>query len=131
MQRLTRTPQFVRFVLVGILNTLFSYAIYAGLVYLGLGYAVANLIALIIGVVFSFKTQGMLVFNESNNRRLFRFVVVWAVIYLFNIAIIGRFIALGLNSYVSGALAIPFSTLLSYIGQKYFVFRASSSPSPR
>ena len=28
-------PQFVRFIFVGIVNTLFSYAIYAGLVYLG------------------------------------------------------------------------------------------------
>lgn len=118
-------PQFIRFVLVGIVNTGFAYVIYAGLLYLGLGYASANLIALIVGILVSFKTQGILVFKDSTNRRLIRFVLVWAVIYLFNIFLIGRFIAFGLNPYVSGALALPFVTVLSYIAQKLFVFRPS------
>ncbi len=118
-------PQFIRFVLVGIVNTGFAYAIYAGLLYLGLGYASANLIALILGIVVSFKTQGILVFKDSANRRMIRFVLVWAMIYLFNIFLIGRFIAFGLNPYVGGALALPFVTVLSYIAQKLFVFRPS------
>lgn len=127
----TGVPQFVRFVLVGIINTAFSYVIYAGLVYLGLAYASANLIALMIGILLSFKTQGILVFNHSANRRLIRFVIVWAGIYLVNIFTIGRFIALGFNPYLSGALALPVATLLSYIGQKYFVFRLSAEERAR
>lgn len=118
-----RIPQFVRFILVGVVNTGFSYAIYAGLVYLGLGYAIANLIALVVGILFSFKTQGILVFNEPSNRRLLRFVIVWAVIYFINIFLIGQFIAWGFNAYSGGALALPFGVLLSFIAQKYFVFR--------
>ncbi len=116
-------PQLVRFVLVGIVNTGFSYAIYAGLLYVGLSYAIANLIALLVGILFSFKTQGALVFNNSDNRRLFRFVLAWISIYTLNILIIGRFIALGLNPYTAGALALPFAVLFSYLTQKYFVFR--------
>ncbi len=119
----TGIPQLVRFVLVGIVNTGFSYAIYAGLLFFGLGYAIANLIALLVGILFSFKTQGILVFNNSDNRLLFRFALAWSLIYLFNIFIIGRFIAFGLNPYISGALALPFAVLSSYFAQKYFVFR--------
>ena len=116
-------PQLARFAVVGTANTGFSYAIYAGLVYSGLGYAAANLIALMVGILFSFKTQGILVFNNPNNRRLLRFVAAWSLIYLLNTFIIGRFIALGLNPYVSGALALPFTIVSSYFVQKYFVFR--------
>jgi putative flippase GtrA len=52
----------IRFVVVGLLNTGFSYLIYAALLHVGLGYQTANLMALVIGVLFSFKTQGRLAF---------------------------------------------------------------------
>lgn len=118
-------PQFMRFVLVGIGNTLLSYGIYSGLVYLGIGYAIANLIALIIGILVSFKTQGTLVFKSATNRRFVPFVLMWVVIYLFNILLIGRLIAFGFDPYVSGALALPLVVLFSYVAQKFFVFRDS------
>jgi putative flippase GtrA len=117
--------QFGRFVVVGVVNTAFSYAIYALLLYFGLNYAFANLTALVIGILFSFKTQGALVFANSENRRIFRYVLVWTFLYAFNIFVISQCIQLGFNSYVSGALAIPFTTLLSYVAQKRFVFRPS------
>lgn len=114
--------QFARFVVVGVLNTAFSYAIYALLLYFGFNYAVANLTALVIGVLFSFKTQGRLVFANADNGRIVRFAAVWAVLYFFNIFVISRFIALGFDPYVSGAFALPFSTVLSFVAQKFFVF---------
>lgn len=122
--------QFARFVVVGIVNTGFSYGAYAALIYAGLGYAAANLIALLLGILFSFNTQGRLVFKGSGKRRLPRFVIVWAAIYVLNIFLIGRFIALGFNPYVSGALALPVNTFLSFIAQKYFVFRDSPAQRP-
>ncbi len=118
--------QFARFVVVGVVNTAFSYAIYAALLYFGLNYALANLIALVVGMLFSFKTQGSLVFANSENRRIFRFVFVWTAIYAINVLVITRFIAFGFDSYVSGALAIPIATVLSYLAQKFFVFRSSA-----
>lgn len=115
--------QVVRFVVVGVVNTAFAYGIYAMLLYAGLSYAVANLIALICGILFSFKTQGAFVFRRTANHLLGRFVLSWALIYLVTIAIVGRLIAFGFNAYIAGALAIPFSTALSFLSQKYFVFR--------
>lgn len=117
--------QFVRFVLVGIVNTGFSYLVYAIFLFLGFHYALANLISLILGMLFSFHTQGRFVFENTDIRLLGRFIVGWGMIYFVTIIIIGRFIAMGLDAYISGALALPFSTLMSYFVQKYFVFRAN------
>lgn len=113
----------VRFLAVGTLNTAFSYAIYAGFLYLGLGYQLANLIALVLGILFSFKTQGQLVFKNTDNRLFGRFLLSWVLVYLGTITLIGRIIALGFDAYTAGALALPFSIALSYLMQKYYVFR--------
>lgn len=113
----------VRFLAVGTLNTAFSYAIYAGFLYLGLGYQLANLIALVLGILFSFKTQGQLVFKNTDNRLFGRFLLSWVLVYLGTITLIGRIIALGFDAYTAGALALPFSVALSYLMQKYYVFR--------
>lgn len=124
--RQIRKAVVVRFVLVGILNTSVSYLIYALLLSVGVSYQMANLIALVIGILFSFKTQGHLVFNNRNNRLLGRFILSWVFIYLCVIFLIGRIIDFGLDAYTAGALALPFSAVLSYVIQKYFVFKGSA-----
>jgi len=116
---------FVRFMLVGIVNTLFSYLIYALLLFLGLNYAIANLLALMIGLVFGFRTQGKLVFNNQDHRVFWRFILCWAVIYGVNITLISGIMTLGLDAYIAGVLAIPPTALISYLAQKYLVFRPS------
>ena len=121
-----KASQLIRFVVVGILNTSVSYFIYAAFLLSGLGYQLANLFALLVGILFSFKTQGHLVFNNTNNRLLGRFVVSWALIYGCVITLIGQIMNLGLDAYVAGALALPFSVVLSYLAQKYFVFRQAT-----
>ena len=114
--------QFVRFVLVGIMNTGFSYAVYAALLYLGLGFVVANLGAMLLGVLFSFRTQGRLVFGNRDERRIFRFAGCWAGIWVVNILLIAGFVKLDFNDYAAGALALVPVTLASYFIQKRIVF---------
>ena len=107
----------IRFVLVGILNTSFSYLIYATFLLIGLGYQLANLIALIMGILFSFKTHGYLVFDNPDNSLLGRFVLSWVIIYF-------CIVSLGFNAYLAGALSLPFSVVFSYLTQRFFVFRS-------
>ena len=76
-----------------------------------------------LGVLFSFKTQGHLVFNNPDNRLLGRFILSWAFIYVCVTAVIGKIINLGFDAYWAGAMALPFSVVLSYLTQRYFVFR--------
>lgn len=121
-----RDHHILRYLIVGTINTGFSYSIYALGLYMGLKYQIANLIALMVGIVFSFKTQGRFVFNNSNNRLFGRFVISWAVIYVATIILIGKIIELGLNAYWAGVVALPFSVGLSYMVQKYFVFQRAT-----
>lgn len=113
----------LRYLIVGTINTGFSYSIYALGLFVGLKYQIANLIALMVGIVFSFKTQGRYVFNNSSNRLFGRYVISWVVIYFVTIILIGKIIDLGLNAYWAGIVALPFSVGLSYLVQKYFVFQ--------
>ncbi len=96
--------QFVRFALIGGINTAFSYGVYAGLLFTGINYAVSNLLALIAGIFFSFKTQGTYVFNNTNNRLLGRFVICWGMIYVINVLIIKVLMQFGLDPYTAGAV---------------------------
>jgi putative flippase GtrA len=122
--------QFALFVGVGIFNTGFSYGAYVLFVYAGLAYAIANLCALCLGILFSFRTQGILVFKEPSYGRFFWFVSVWMVIYGVNTLLIGLFIRMGFNAYVGGAFALPVTTALSFVAQKYFVFRKRHGVTP-
>lgn len=119
--------QFVRFLLVGCLNTGFSYAIYAALLYLGLGYVAANFGAVLLGILFSFRTQGRLVFRNNNSSLIYRFAASWGLIFLLNISSIYLFMQTGLNAYWAGAFALVPTTVISYFVQKFFVFGASES----
>lgn len=112
----------VRFVLVGVLNTGFSYGVYAALVWFGLPYSLASLLSLLLGIVFSFRTQGRLVWGHSAWDRAGRFVLVWALIYAFNVGFIGLLVRWGLDAYSAGALALVPVAALSFVLQRYIVF---------
>lgn len=117
--------QFVRFLLVGGLNTGFSYAIYAALLFAGFGYVAANFGALVLGIVFSFRTQGTFVFGNRDGKLIFRFAACWGVIFLVNILLIAALLRAGLNAYWAGALALLPTTVASYFVQKLLVFGSS------
>lgn len=113
---------FVRFVLVGIMNSAFGYGCFALLLYLGLHYTAALLLATIVGVLFNFKSTGALVFGSRENRLIFRFIACYAVVYLVNITGIKIFSSQGVAPYISGAILIVPMAVLAFVLNKRFVF---------
>ena len=120
--------EFLRYLAVGVLNTGFSYSIYVLLLWLGLAYFVANLVALVCGIVFSFQMQGRYVFDNTSRRLFPKYMLLWVLIYFCNIALIKLLLVCGFNAYVAGALALPPIVLLSYVLQKYLIFNTSQRP---
>jgi putative flippase GtrA len=118
---LTQSP-FLRFLIVGVINTVFGYSVFALLVLAGLHYALAVGIATIAGVFFNFKTIGALVFRNQNNRRIFRFIGVYLVVYGINVLVIRFATAMGIEVLIAGAVAIFPVALLSYTMNRIFVF---------
>lgn len=115
-----------RFLLVGILNTGFSYSTYYVTLHIWDNYILASTAATLLGIIFSFKTHGRFVFNNPANGLIWRFVTGWFAIYLLSLQIIGTMIYFGISALCAGALALPLNVCLSYIISRYFVFRGSA-----
>ena len=113
---------FVRFILVGILNAVFGYGVFTLFLFLGLHYSIAAALGTILGVFFNFKTTGVLVFKNNDNRMIFRFIGVYALIYLISVLFLRIAEFYGISLYLMGFLLIGLSAILSYILNKKFVF---------
>ncbi len=124
-------PQFIRFVLVAILNTAFGLFInyvflfvFEHLLKLNHAYVVSNFIATIVSILFNFKTYGILVFKNKDNKLLFRFLAVTGFTYLLNIGGIALLEHLGSqNNYLNlTIMAVPVG-LVNYVLNSIFVYK--------
>jgi putative flippase GtrA len=123
-QLLLRRYQFLLFLLVGLLNTLFGYGVFCLFIWLGLHYIIATLLSTCCGIIFNFHTIGRIVFKNHDYRLIMRFIVLYAGLYFINIYLI-KVAELFLNNiYMRGLFAIILVAVLSYILNKKFVFRA-------
>ena len=114
--------QIVRFLFVGIINALFGYGCFALFLYVGLHYTLALLLATVFGVIFNFKSTGALVFGSHDNRLVFRFSGLYALIYFVNIVGIKALSHVGVAPYIGGAFLILPMAISTYILNKRFVF---------
>jgi putative flippase GtrA len=124
-------PQFIRFVLVAVLNTLFGLFInyvflfiFEDLLKLNHAYVVSNFLATIVSILFNFKTYGILVFKNKDNKLLLRFLTVTLFTYLVNIGGIRLLEYLGSsNNYLNlTIMAIPVG-LMNYVLNSKFVYK--------
>lgn len=119
--------KFIRFLFVGALNTVFGYSLYALFIFLGLHYTIAVLFSTILGILFNFKTIGVLVFKNNNNRLINRFFAVYAINYILNVSFLKIFKMAGMeNMYINGLILVLPLALLSFILNKKFVFKRGS-----
>jgi len=123
----SRNLQFIKFLAVGGLNTLFGYGVFAGFVALKFHYSLAALLSTLLGILFNFKTYGTLVFKNTSNRLIFRFFGVYGFTYALTVLAIAGLKSLGLSSYAAGAVtAIPMA-LISFSLNRRFVFGKAQS----
>ncbi len=115
----------IRFVLVGLLNTVFGYSIFALMIKIGIHYALATFIGTILGVLFNFFTTGRMVFNSLGNKQLLRFILVYIFLYVINIFLLEVLITAGLSAYLGGFVLIPVMAPIGYFLQTRFTFKQS------
>ncbi len=114
--------QIINFLIIGSINTIFYYAIYSALIYIDIDYKLSVLIATMIGVFFSFKTFGKYVFNNSDKMLLYKFFLVYIILYISNILLISIMQSTLHNYYISGLIATVCCAVLSFILNKWYVF---------
>ena len=119
---MSETQRFIKFLFVGAINTVFGYSAYVVLLYVGLHYSAASLLATVLGVIFNFFTTGRLVFENMDYRKFVRFCLVYVCSYLINLVCLAIFDAAGANMYWAGLPLILPMALLTYHLNKRFVF---------
>ena len=115
--------QIIKFIFIGIINTIFNYLLYSLFIFLGFDYRVAVLFATIIGVLFSFKTFSKYVFSDNNKKFLYKFILIYVILYIVNITLITVLQSFVDNLYISGFLATICCAVLSFILNKWYVFK--------
>lgn len=127
IESLIKSHQWLRFLLAGSVNTVFSYIIYLVLSNI-MGYQLAYLIAFILGVIFSYWLNARMVFNAPLSwRGLFAFPLVYLVQYAVSAASLELFVGYLNLSYVVAPLIVTILMVpVSYVMSK-FIINATSA----
>ena len=107
--------QFIKFVIVGIINTTVTYVIYL-LIISYINYNIAYSLAYIIGILLSYFLNAKHVFNKKINIRSFlKFPLVYLIQYLLNIILMNFFIIyLNVHINIAPALIIIISVPITF-----------------
>ena len=125
--KLPQPGELKRFVFVGLINTGVSYCIYALCLYLGMAYPLANLAAMLAGLLMGFLTQGHFVFRRLESRRFPGYVLSWMALWGLNVLLIRLLLPLANgNAYLAGAVALCVIVPVSFVVQKHLVFGGGS-----
>lgn len=114
--------KFFKFLFVGALNAAFSYTIYALFLWIGLIPNVALFFQYIIGVLWNFKTTGIIVFKNHDNRLIFKFITSYVITFCVNSILLNILIRF-INEYLAQALLILPVAILSFLIFKFWVFK--------
>jgi 4-amino-4-deoxy-L-arabinose transferase-like glycosyltransferase/putative flippase GtrA len=114
-----------KFLTVGVINTAVTMAfIFTAKAWLNLGDIEANACGYVIGMLCSFLLNKFWTFSHKGNtlQAAARFILVCGFAYGINLLALKAFLSLDVNAYLCHILAMPFYTLVFYVGSKVIVF---------
>lgn len=115
---------YFKFIIFGIINTIFFYLLYSVFVFIFKDYVIAVIFANLIGILFSFKTFGKFVFNNEDKKLLYKFLIVYCWNIFLNILLIRLFNEfIDNNLYLSGIFSTAVVAVNSFFLNKYYVFQ--------
>jgi putative flippase GtrA len=123
--------QFVRFCLIGVLNTLITFIAYSILVYFGVIYLIANFVGFILGVINSFYWNNRYVFANtgSEKRKLIHTFLKTIIansftgIFLVSILLIIFVEHFHFSRYVAQIIGIIICVPVNFMINKYWAYR--------
>lgn len=115
--------KFIKFLFVGALNTVFGYLMYAIFISTPLSRELALFCAYFFGVLWNFKMTGTLVFKNSENKLIFKFVSVYVLTYFINLYCLNFFASIEFNKYIAQLILVFPIAVISFLLFKNFVFK--------
>ncbi|MBN1545865.1 MAG: GtrA family protein [Syntrophaceae bacterium] len=128
IKKLTDRQEF-RFLIAGGVNTVFGYALFAGMVYLlseHIHYMIIALFCNVLSITFAFLTQRTYVFKAKGHviGEYFRFYSVYAVSSFLSLLALPLLVEFfGMNIYVAPIVIMAAAAVFSFFGHKHFSFR--------
>lgn len=115
--------EFIKYIVIGGLNTLFYYTCYSLLIYFNFSYILAVFLATFLTSIISFKSFGTYVFYNKDNKLFYKFILLTLVNYLLNIFFISIFSQYGLSYYLAGLISAIIVALNSFLINKFVIFK--------
>ena len=107
--------RFIKFLIVGLVNTGFGYGVYALLVILGAPPQIALLLSFMIGVLWNYLTTARFVFEVSGFGRLPAYCLCYVFIYAVNAGTLQLALNTGIQPLLAQAILTPIVAVLSFI----------------
>jgi len=126
-RHMRRHAQFIKFIQIGIVNTMFGYGIFA-LCFLATRWPqLSAVVATVVGVLFNFFTTGRLVFGSRAMSALGPFVLGYVVTLSLNLVLLDAMLGLGVGALLAQALILPITVTLNYLVNSRIVFRTRAN----
>ncbi len=124
---LLRSSTLTRFIVAGVVNTVFGFLVYGTAILAGAPVWVALLVGVVAGIGFNFFTVGGYAFRQLAARRFPRFAACYALTYAINLGLF-RLLSQWLAGeiLVQALLSFPMAAV-SYLLMRMFVFPTSSA----
>lgn len=115
----------LKFILTGVINTIFSYIIFALLLSLNIQSEYALLFSTIAGVIFNyFSYKGVVFKKKTSGIGFLRHIVTYSIIYFVNLGMLSFVMNyIVINTYLAQLICIPILVLFSWILMNKWVFK--------
>ena len=111
-----------RYYMVGAVNTLFGYGVYASLLLMGLQMYVAQVTAHVMGVIFNYFTYSRHVFQAAPASKL-RFLLSYVLNYFVGLGSLALAATVIASPYLAGLLAMLVTSIINFLVLRRHVFR--------
>lgn len=121
----SRYSQFLRFCMVGVVNTLISVVIFNILIYFGVHYLIATILGYVAGLINGYVSSSKFVFKEDVNKNTaIKFVIVYMSALLINLALMYVMVDMGKIHPSLGQIAVTvFNVVYNFILNKIWTFK--------
>lgn len=118
--------QFIKFGIVGVINTVSSWIFYYSLLFLGVHYIISTTIAYILSSIIGFTLNKIWVFKSKNkvSSSLLKYIVTYGSSYLLNVGVMYLLVdIIGISDKIAPLLVLFVTVPYNYVFSKLWVFK--------
>lgn len=115
----------VKYLCVGILNTIVGFGIIFLLMFFGVNPEISNLIGYAIGIIFSYVMNKFFTFESKNRskKEFIKFILAMLTAYILNFITLKICLGLSINPYFSQIISGGVYTVSGYLLSRFWVFK--------